>query len=246
MTDVEWRPHIRVDRISEAQIQECGRRSNPGQTWVDVRWSYFLSNDEIQWRSLSDEELHRYHMIASRERADEFARSRVLLRQCLSKYLNCSPVDVPIAAGRWGKPQLPPQAQLFFNISHSQGILMIAVSNVEVGVDIENRFTNSAVWALQRLLSEREVERIRKLPSASQLKGFAQTWSRKEALVKAWGCGFSQERELPEIFVGDGLEATVTDDAGTMWYITDIDVSIIGTAALAVRRDGHLPVRRMV
>lgn len=85
-----------------------------------------------------------------------------------------------------GKPMLQ-NGKLFFNVSHSRNTLVIAVSNTEVGVDIEYDRTVS--------------ERLRRycLTDAEQAdtpvhndRAFLRIWTAKESYLKLYGTGLRQ------------------------------------------------------
>lgn len=78
-----------------------------------------------------------------------------------------------------------------FNISHSNEIFCIAVSEVDCGVDIEYLEENSEIDDLaESFMHPRELRSYLKLSKEKKLIAFYSCWSRKESIVKAAGCGF--------------------------------------------------------
>jgi len=85
---------------------------------------------------------------AERRRAEEMRRpewrrrwvaSRLALRDVLSRYLDEDPAIIRLRAGQHGKPELAGAGGIGFNLSHSAGIALVAVSGSrEVGVDVEH------------------------------------------------------------------------------------------------------------
>ena len=145
-----------------------------------------------------------------------------------------------------GKPQLAagqnPRA-LHFNVSHSNGIALIAVGSGEpLGVDIErirkDVDTNSLA---ERFFSIRERAGLRALPEHLRVPGFYACWTRKEAFLKATGDGLSfplanfsvtvhPERD-PELEEIDG-----NLEAGKQWFMADLSVAEGYRAGVAIER----------
>src|SRR5262249_42702143 len=69
----------------------------------------------------------------------------------LAAYLQCTPGDVHFERNQHGKPFLPGPAVLQFNLSHSSGALLVAVSRKQaLGVDIERLGRQRPVLELAR------------------------------------------------------------------------------------------------
>lgn len=96
---------------------------------------------------------------------------RGIARLCLSEYAEVEPADWRFVTGRHGKPSVEPsQPSLFFNVSHTPGLVVCAVSrDTEIGVDTERT-------------------RVRgHMPGAADLRD----WVAKEAIAKAICLGFA-------------------------------------------------------
>ena len=91
----------------------------------------------------------------------------------------------------YGEKGKPYKAGEFFNVSHSGDFAVIAVSDKEVGVDVEKiRDIKSAV--IKRAFSENEKAFI------LSPKDFYKGWTLKESLLKCIGCGLiSRLNEVP-------------------------------------------------
>src|SRR5262245_49624616 len=116
-----------------------------------------LENDEVHvWRAVLDRTPMRVRslrqLLAANEqgRADRFRFqkdrehfivARGLLRIILGRYLNRQPNQLRFGYSQYGKPALSEESGcpgLRFNLSHSHGLALFAVSRGrEVGVDIE-------------------------------------------------------------------------------------------------------------
>ena len=86
-----------------------------------------------------------------------------------------------------GKPFI--QNAFYFNLSHSNNIIVLACYNSEIGIDIEQiREVDST--KLSAFLSEKEIHEIRQSNKPNLL--FADIWTKKEAFVKAIGKGIAK------------------------------------------------------
>lgn len=151
------------------------------------------------------EELEQYLSPDERRRADQFVFSqdhrnfvaaRGILRSILARYLNCQPGNIFFNYSTDGKPALgsPELAKrLEFNLSHSSGFLVVAVTQgLKVGVDIELlRQMPDMNLIASHSFSECEQKAFSRLPVEETLPGFFGCWTRKEAYLKAIGDGLS-------------------------------------------------------
>ena len=90
----------------------------------------------------------------------------------------------------YGKPYIPELPMFYFNISHSNHFLAIALSNHQVGVDIE-RIKPVNLRIAKRFFSKEEQTYVFSCPK-NQIKRFYEIWTKKEAYVKYIGCGFQK------------------------------------------------------
>lgn len=105
-----------------------------------------------------------------------------LCRKAISEFCGISPADIVFVYNEKGKPYakgLP----VHFNISHSGDIAVCAVSESEIGIDIEKiRSVNPRIS--DKFATEEENEYI----STSE-NGFFEIWTLKEAYFKCIGTG---------------------------------------------------------
>jgi len=174
--------------------------------------------------------------------ADHFTLCRGLLRTLLADYLGAAPAALEFHYGDAGKPALAeaqnPQ-RLTFNLSHSGGVAVIAVTRATaVGIDVEQVDKALEVDQLaRRVLSETERERLFSVAHGERRRAFLRLWTHKEAYVKARGEGLGAplaeiEVQLPT----DGLTARLTDrrHAGDTWTLRELSLAPEYVGALAV------------
>jgi 4'-phosphopantetheinyl transferase len=117
---------------------------------------------------------------------------RRALPEVLARYLGVAPAEIELRAGERGKPELAdPEAALRFNLSHSAGLALVAVTDgVEVGVDVEKiKPRRELVSLARRALPAAEAAAVVAEPPAARLAAFHAAWVRHEATVKCFGVG---------------------------------------------------------
>jgi 4'-phosphopantetheinyl transferase len=144
---------------------------------------------------LSRNEQVRAERLLDPVKSNRFVAARGCLRQVLARYLDSSPADVTFAYGAHGKPRLEEASDddLMFNLSHAGdwGLLVVA-QDVDVGVDVEkidHRLDYEKVAA--RVFSPDEMAHLEQCHAARRRRGFYRIWTRKEAMLKGQGFGFS-------------------------------------------------------
>jgi len=116
--------------------------------------------------------------------------ARGVLRTLLSSYLNTSPLALQFTYNQHGKPFLL-NSPLYFNVSHSKDIILIAISNQEkTGVDIEHMDSSRDYLKIaQRFFSPGEYQALIACSKENQAEAFFNIWTAKEAYIKAVGKG---------------------------------------------------------
>ncbi|HXZ39380.1 MAG TPA: 4'-phosphopantetheinyl transferase superfamily protein [Terriglobales bacterium] len=188
----------------------------------------------------------RFRVPAPRE---QFVISHAFLRLALSKYLQIGARDVRFRVSEYGKPELTNNSEVRFNLSHTDGAAVLAITcNRAVGVDVERvREDVEAVELAQRFFSAAEVDWLRSQPASARVAFFFACWTAKEAYIKACGTGLSMpldgfsvipraghERLQLEIYGDPGLSKT--------WSIWQLDLEPSLRCALAVQ-DVNVTVR---
>lgn len=143
---------------------------------------------------LNDSEQLRANRFVVDSARHDYIAARASLRRLLGSYLGEKPSGVPICLAEYGKPFLDKIfniKDLRFNLSHSGGLCLVAVSKGrEVGVDVEKLRRDVDFSELAaRYFAPAERDQIAKLTGDSQMSAFFRCWTRKEAYVKAHGGG---------------------------------------------------------
>ncbi|MGE6487387.1 4'-phosphopantetheinyl transferase family protein [Paenisporosarcina sp. NPDC076898] len=112
--------------------------------------------------------------------------SEVFIKYILKKYLKIQG-SVLIQKNKYGKPFLVNSPNIHYNISHTKGIMVCAISACYVGIDIE-RIKNFNKRIPKRFFTENEQNYIYSREE-DQNNRFFEVWTRKEAYVKWIGKG---------------------------------------------------------
>jgi len=186
----------------------------------------------------------RFKFLAPR---NQFVISRALLRRALGGYLRIKPHDIHFRTTANGKPELSESRDLHFNLSHSEGVTVIAVArNRQVGVDVERiRENTNAMELAERFFSAKEVRWLRSQPQSEIDSFFFSCWTAKEAYIKAQGEGLSLPLGsfgvLPVADAGSPkLQLEVYDDPeeSSRWSMWRLELGPGLRGALAVEGEG--------
>jgi len=71
-----------------------------------------------------------------------------------------------------------------FSLSHSKNALCVAISDVKIGVDIEQIPTAPPDLIARKILTEENLERYHGMPQSEKCEFFASEWTRRESLFK--------------------------------------------------------------
>jgi 4'-phosphopantetheinyl transferase len=156
-------------------------------------------------RVISGDEAARAGRLVRAPDRRRFVAAHGLLRFLVSRYMGVEPAMIQFEVSVRGKPRVSGCGWLQFNLSHSQGRAIVAVSaSAEVGVDIEAVRELNDLGELARVCcspAERTV--LAKVPVARRLETFLVAWTRKEALLKLTGAGLSDGIDLLEVPMAD-------------------------------------------
>ncbi|UUO06406.1 4'-phosphopantetheinyl transferase superfamily protein [Blastopirellula sp. J2-11] len=135
------------------------------------------------------------------EQTQRYIVCRGAVRQILAGYLEMAPKQLSLISGKFGKPQLEHQDSLWFNVTHSGDLAVLAISTIgEVGVDIEQiREIRGLARMVDRCLAPGERPDVLRLPAAEKDRQFLRYWTHKEAYLKTFGVGIRRPLEKLEI-----------------------------------------------
>ena len=140
-----------------------------------------------------------------------------------------------LVADKYGKLVLLDDPDLTFNLSHSNGLALVATSRGgAVGCDVERRNPELAcARAAERLFARAEYDALIALPSGQWVAGFFNCWTRKEAYVKALGLGLSYPLDAFTVSVAPGEPARFISNEGG-WTLRSFEPAPGYQAALVI------------
>lgn len=194
--------------------------------------------------TLSDDERRRASVFRRDWLTARYVAGRGQLRELLGAYLKVPAAAIEFAYDDHGKPRIahpdrhPP---LQFNVSHSGGLALYAVSNVSrLGVDVEEMRPFADMPAVARHnFSAAERSHLDTEPPESYVAGFYRCWTRKEAYLKAIGIGLFLPLDSFDVSVAAHepaalLRADGDDDAPRRWAVVHLEPGPTAVGAVVV------------
>ncbi|MBI2737469.1 MAG: 4'-phosphopantetheinyl transferase superfamily protein [Rhodospirillales bacterium] len=209
-------------------------------------WSWSLEADLLGGEAqamLSDDETARWQRFVSADLRRRFLVAHAGLRVALGRHLGLDPKGLSFEANEFGKPRLKGGWPGDFNLSHSGGRAVLAVSDeAEVGIDLERVRPIEHLDLGKRYFHPNEVAAIaapRDLEE--QRRAFFLIWTLKEAVVKAIGCGLSIPLESFEVSLAASRPTMVLAPAGTprTWWLQS---TTLGDYCLSLAMPGAVDV----
>lgn len=194
---------------------------------------------------LSEQDVTKAAGILDIESQQRFIKSRAvlisILHSCLQK--KGSPIgSLQFGFNENGKPYLRDHADMHFNLSHSGNYLLVALAGFPVGIDLEFKEKNDLLSETASVVfSEEEFLHLNSDNAGGFMEKFYNFWTRKEAYIKAIGCGFSCDPKKISIHDKSGLvndcreensEASPKKNAD--WHVHNLNILEGFAAALAV------------
>ena len=171
---------------------------------------------------------------------EQFVISRAFLRLALAEYLQIETRDVRFRITTHGKPELMGSENIRFNLSHTDGAAVLAITQDRaLGVDVERvRADVEAIDIADRFFSTGEAEWLRSQPASERAAAFLTCWTAKEAFIKACGTGLSMPLAgftiIPDS--NERLQLEISDDPRPeTWSIWQLNLGPNLRAALATQ-----------
>ena len=155
--------------------------------------------------------------------------SRLLLRNILYTYYKIKVTEIEFILGDFGKPYIKNYKNLFFNISHTKDTVALAVSEKEIGVDVEiNR--NTDILLVSTFFEKSEQEYLLSFSKNERQDVFYQIWTLKESYLKAIGTGLSKSLDsfsVVPVLKGKSnyILDTINQEADTRWVFTLLKIT---------------------
>ena len=128
-----------------------------------------------------------------------FQNEKVRRQKCIGEAMTRTLVEAygalrsggyAIVKNEHGKPYIQASNPIFYNLSHSGDFLVCAISDKEVGIDIQ-QMGREKPHLVERYFHPNEVEKLRNSPHNERLPLFYRYWAAKESYLKYRGTGLS-------------------------------------------------------
>ena len=181
---VRGRPSF-TELVARSVIKSEGVIGNFNQSTLTIDIGHlddaakFLSLDELI-------RVDRFYRLNDRK---NFIYAHATLRLLLSYYCSCDPLLIDFSYGVHGKPHVSNlDESLHFSISYGKDLQCIAISDTEVGVDLQFPVKGlDARGIASGFYTQEERNILEGLLDDEYLSFFYTLWARKEALIKASG-----------------------------------------------------------
>lgn len=119
----------------------------------------------------------------------DYKDSEKFIKEIINDYMDTGIIELHILKNEYGKPFILKLPNVHFNISHTRNIIIGAISDKPVGIDIETiKPFNSSV--VRRFFVSSEQKYIFANQKNQNIR-FCEIWTRKEAYVKWLGKGMN-------------------------------------------------------
>ncbi|MFS0915991.1 4'-phosphopantetheinyl transferase family protein [Brevibacillus sp. 179-C 1.1 NHS] len=174
------------------------------QSLIQVYWVALPDEnplEQIRHRSdlLDPEEMTTFQRYRVPFKKVEFLTGRVLIKELLGRVLRIPAERVRLRKNDYGKlfvhhALLPPEYQraISFNLSHTDGMVVCVLAlEEEAGIDVE-KIAGDHLNVMPQVFTPAEIDYVEAMdrPDRKQ-EAFYRIWTRKEAVMKAEGMGFS-------------------------------------------------------
>jgi 4'-phosphopantetheinyl transferase len=194
-------------------------------TTVTVHWvnTERFGKTEEALSLLSDEERAQHDRFIPLGKKHEFLVARWLSKTVLGELLGHAP---EFTKNEWGCPSLKGESKLRFNITHTDGLVAMIVSDqFDVGCDAELLSRAPKLLALgPNVFAPKELAELNALPTDQQPLRAVTLWTLKESYIKARGMGLALPLDgfafrIDAENTGVEIEPRLNDD-GAQWQFT--------------------------
>jgi 4'-phosphopantetheinyl transferase len=202
----------------------------------EIPHDLFLSKLEMH---LHSEEIKRIKEISNIMQAQRSGIGSLLVAHIVNGISGVPKRGISMHRYPSGKPFLPDFPNLHFNISHTNNIVVAAVGNHVVGIDIETVST-ARMSIAKRFFSKSELELLKHCKKRELDTLFFELWTARESFAKATGTGIfaSISHFIPEK-IENGWQ--VNDKTTGIWSIRHYRYGDNFVIALCVAKEKEFP-----
>lgn len=137
---------------------------------------------------LDAHDFERYFNFKNEFRKKVFLIARGELRAKLGGILHIEPQEIHFIYNMAGKPFIANKnINIFFNIAHSENLIALVISSIEVGIDIEKKKERNFAGISKKIFGK----------EICDLEEFYETWTTNEAIAKCNGVSLLKQAKDP-------------------------------------------------
>jgi len=174
-----------------------------------------------------------------------FIVRHAFVRGVIALYIGIPPVAVTFDVEDGGKPRCTADKAPDFSVSTVGNESLLAISTTPIGVDIGIMadFTNESAMA-RRWLSAKERSRLGAVRADDRGRALVTALVRKEAVLKAVGCGLATDLSLVDTGLATSapVRVVVPSSPASWWWVSDLHISAPFHAAVATTTPHHSAV----
>ncbi len=175
----------------------------------------FSDSDYISaFESMSDERKARVEKLGNAAQKRARVAADMLCRKAISETCGYNAADIIFQTNEYGKPYAA-NADVFFNISHSADAVVCAVSENEIGIDIE-KIRPTHPNTVKRFATESELEYIN-----NDINKQFTVWCLKEAYFKCIGTGLNSKIKDVEFSFDGGISCSAENFSLSLHTVFD-------------------------
>ena len=167
---------------------------------------------------LDPTELERFKAFKDEKARSLFGHGRRMMKTLLAEQTGKESTDIQFSYSDHGKPFIPQQHKMHFNLSHSGDILCFGIAPVPLGVDIELHKPIEFLDVAKTVYNPEEVSKLLEIQEIERSELFYSYWTRKEAFIKCQGYGFSFPIPLTQVDIqSDVVKLDIPIPKGSQW-----------------------------
>ena len=207
-----------------------------------INYSDFDNEESALLNNLSKQETNRANKFYFSIDKKRYLLTRALLKNILSRITDTPARQLHFKFNEHGKPYLESFKHIYFNISHSGDIGLLAVTDcAAIGIDVEQYRKRLQLREIaERFFSKYETDILLNLPDNQKISAFFSCWTRKEAFIKALGLGLTLPLKNFDVTLQPAEKAKLVEirhknEKAADWTLKDIPLENDYAAAYAVK-----------
>ena len=168
------------------------------------------------FETMSNERKSETIALVSEDKRNQKIAADMLCRQMLAEESGIPSESIIFSKGKNGKPYAE-NCSSEFSISHCGNLVICAVSEKEIGIDIE-KIRDIRLKTAEKFATERELEYI-----GNNTEGFFRIWTLKEAFFKCKGTGLGADIKRVSFEIDDSGNILCSENGYKLFFDSSFD-----------------------